>query len=161
VCKCVLYYCHRVATQLQLTNISHHIMYHIMCPLHSFLNRKPTRTCTCVCVCFVFLFYGRCWNQLALHYQLAEYVVTVIFREMSLKVRRPRHEGQNNVLSKAISTELSQDISHKSNTYFKSGQVWERIVTHTCKILAWKSISKFVLTKFTTECHIVDMIWYE
>jgi len=22
VCKCVLYYCHRVATQLQLTNIS-------------------------------------------------------------------------------------------------------------------------------------------
>ena len=29
VCKCVLYYCHRVATQLQLTNISHHIIsYH-------------------------------------------------------------------------------------------------------------------------------------
>jgi len=25
VCKCVLYYCHRVATQLQLTNISYHI----------------------------------------------------------------------------------------------------------------------------------------
>jgi len=23
VCKCVLYYCHRVATQLQLTNISY------------------------------------------------------------------------------------------------------------------------------------------
>jgi len=29
VCKCVLYYCHRVATQLQLTNISYHILYHI------------------------------------------------------------------------------------------------------------------------------------
>jgi hypothetical protein len=27
VCKCVLYYCHRVATQLQL-NISYHISYH-------------------------------------------------------------------------------------------------------------------------------------
>jgi len=26
VCKCVLYYCHRVVTQLQL-NISHHIIY--------------------------------------------------------------------------------------------------------------------------------------
>jgi len=25
VCKCVLYYCHRVLTQLQLTNISYHI----------------------------------------------------------------------------------------------------------------------------------------
>ena len=29
VCKCVLYYCHRVTTQLQLTNISYHIIYHI------------------------------------------------------------------------------------------------------------------------------------
>jgi hypothetical protein len=28
VCKCVLYYCHRVATQLQLTNISYHITLH-------------------------------------------------------------------------------------------------------------------------------------
>jgi hypothetical protein len=26
VCKCVLYYCHRVTTQLQLTNISYRIV---------------------------------------------------------------------------------------------------------------------------------------
>jgi len=25
VCKCVLYYCHRVSTRLQLTNISYHV----------------------------------------------------------------------------------------------------------------------------------------
>jgi len=30
VCKYVLYYCHRVATQLQLTNISYHISHHII-----------------------------------------------------------------------------------------------------------------------------------
>jgi hypothetical protein len=28
VCKCVLYYCHRVLTQLQLTNISCHVQNH-------------------------------------------------------------------------------------------------------------------------------------
>ena len=28
VCKCVLYYCHRVATQLQLTNISYILLRH-------------------------------------------------------------------------------------------------------------------------------------
>ena len=31
VCKCVLYYCHRVTTQLVLTNISYHILsYHVI-----------------------------------------------------------------------------------------------------------------------------------
>ena len=33
VCKCVLYYCHRVATQLQLINISY--LYHIIITYHS------------------------------------------------------------------------------------------------------------------------------
>jgi hypothetical protein len=29
VCKCVLYYCHRVSTQLKLTNTVYHVSYHI------------------------------------------------------------------------------------------------------------------------------------
>jgi hypothetical protein len=28
VCKCVLYYCHRVSAQLRLTNISYHYCYY-------------------------------------------------------------------------------------------------------------------------------------
>ena len=31
VCKCVLYHCHRMLTQLQRTNIYHIIWYHIFC----------------------------------------------------------------------------------------------------------------------------------
>ena len=33
VCNCILYYCHQVATQLQLTNISYYIIYHIITQL--------------------------------------------------------------------------------------------------------------------------------
>jgi hypothetical protein len=35
VCKCVLYYCHWVSTQLQLTNIYIYISYHISTLFHS------------------------------------------------------------------------------------------------------------------------------
>jgi len=40
VCKCVLYYSHRVATQLQLTNISYIISYHII-SYHIISHQKP------------------------------------------------------------------------------------------------------------------------
>jgi hypothetical protein len=38
VCKCVLYYCHQVTTQLQLTNISYHIN-------HWALNKRLEDVC--------------------------------------------------------------------------------------------------------------------
>ena len=44
VCKCVLYYCHRVATQLQLTNISYHIMFQIGVRAFRALQRSDTNT---------------------------------------------------------------------------------------------------------------------
>jgi len=42
VCKCVLYYCHRVATQLQLTNISYHLSTSTVCLLtiHNYTSRN-------------------------------------------------------------------------------------------------------------------------
>jgi len=40
VCKCVLYYCHQVSTQLQLTNISYHIISDAVCRI-----RNATEQC--------------------------------------------------------------------------------------------------------------------
>ena len=43
VCKCVLYYCHRVSTQLQLTNISYH---YFQCH-HSFSPQSLLHNLSC------------------------------------------------------------------------------------------------------------------
>ena len=44
VCKCVLYYCHRVTTQLQLTNIS----YHIVCTGRDIIGSRKIGTDVCM-----------------------------------------------------------------------------------------------------------------
>ena len=45
VCKCVLYYCHRVLTQLQLRNISHITSHHIT-PRHATPRHASPRHAT-------------------------------------------------------------------------------------------------------------------
>ena len=44
MCKCVLYYCHRVSTQLQLTNISYHIIY-IYIYIYIYIHRVSQDEC--------------------------------------------------------------------------------------------------------------------
>jgi hypothetical protein len=46
VCKCVPYYCHRVATQLQFTNISHHIIRQCVTTTLSHSSQPRNITCT-------------------------------------------------------------------------------------------------------------------
>ena len=43
VCKCVPYYCHRVSTQLQLTNISYHIIRGKAVPLQTWSGPEGSR----------------------------------------------------------------------------------------------------------------------
>jgi len=56
LCKCVLYYCHRVATQLHLTNTSHIISYHIT----SLRNLKPNGKRTVNEVASICCKFSRC-----------------------------------------------------------------------------------------------------
>jgi len=42
VCKCVLYYCYRLATQLQLTYISYHVLFVCKCVLY-YCHRVATQ----------------------------------------------------------------------------------------------------------------------
>jgi len=52
VCICVLYYCHRVATQLQLTNISYHINrenFSLYTACYLFIGQMAVTAESCVC----------------------------------------------------------------------------------------------------------------
>jgi len=55
VCKCVMYYCHRVATQLQLTNIYHIITGELTKTGVSCFIVRSTK-CSCVCKMYLYIF---------------------------------------------------------------------------------------------------------
>jgi len=62
VCKCVLYYCHRVSTQLQLINISYHI---------SPTNRSPLQNSLTWSIVSQY-YYNKVLSQLHVHFEIDE-----------------------------------------------------------------------------------------
>jgi hypothetical protein len=75
VCKCVLYYCHRVSTQLQLTNVSYHIQ----------LQIKRKRSETVLRVCIVYYTYRTAYGITALIETLTAYHVRNAIRNPCTK----------------------------------------------------------------------------
>jgi hypothetical protein len=60
VCKCVLYCCHRVTTQLQLTNISYGCMFCML--LFNFVNYVFLLLCLCILFVMYVQFYVFCFT---------------------------------------------------------------------------------------------------
>jgi hypothetical protein len=86
VCKCVLNYCHRVATQLQLTNISYRIISY-----HSLLT-KPKRVMWETCVCCARLCFCKLtteFNKTGMNHPIIQHLNVI---RVSFLLRRVHHK---------------------------------------------------------------------
>jgi hypothetical protein len=113
VCKCVLYYCHRVSTQLQLTNISYHAASGNACNLHGEATRFESRPEHCCVVFFWVVFLG-------FFLKSDVRIIPQIFKGRDNAVDRATHYGLDCL---GIESRWGRDFPHPSRPVLGSTQL--------------------------------------
>ena len=141
VCKCVLYYCHRVTTQLQLTNISYHIlqMLALLClySKHGFLNYETPRTSGS----------GRCSIRYSVHHDLRRVAsATSPVLDLTSKGRMSQEERHGVPPAKTQDKMHRMDKHTETDTMHSGVQILARI-----KICIFNVFVTYMFSKYVTE----------